>query len=159
MEILKVENLKKTYGKGNTLVKALDGISFTVNKGEFVAIVGASGSGKSTLLHLLGGVDRPTSGKIIIDGEKSHIIPNGFRAMIPAGTEILDLKLENKILTINFSKDLLTINEKDEEKMIEAIIYSLTSIEGIDKVVIQVEGKVLEKLPHSQKNILYQNQQ
>lgn len=92
---------------------------------------------------------------LIIDGEKSHIIPNGFRAMIPAGTEILDLKLENKILTINFSKDLLTINEKDEEKMIEAMIYSLTSIEGIDKVIIQVEGKVLEKLPHSQKNISF----
>lgn len=69
MEILRVENLKKTYGKGNTLVKALDGVSFSVEKGEFVAIVGASGSGKSTLLHLLGGVDRPTSGKIIIDGE------------------------------------------------------------------------------------------
>lgn len=69
MEILRVENLKKTYGKGNTLVKALDDVSFSVNKGEFVAIVGASGSGKSTLLHLLGGVDRPTSGKIIIDGE------------------------------------------------------------------------------------------
>lgn len=69
MEILKVENLKKTYGKGNTLVKALDDVSFSVNRGEFVAIVGASGSGKSTLLHLLGGVDKPTSGKIIIDGE------------------------------------------------------------------------------------------
>lgn len=69
MEILRVENLKKTYGKGNTLVKALDDVSFKVEKGEFVAIVGASGSGKSTLLHLLGGVDRPTSGKIVIDGE------------------------------------------------------------------------------------------
>lgn len=69
MEILKVENLCKNYGKGETLVKALDNISFSVEKGEFVAIVGASGSGKSTLLHLLGGVDRPTSGKIVIDGE------------------------------------------------------------------------------------------
>ena len=69
MEILKVEHLKKNYGKGNTLVKALDDVSFSVEKGEFVAVVGASGSGKSTLLHLLGGVDKPTSGKIIIDGE------------------------------------------------------------------------------------------
>ncbi len=69
MEILKVENLCKNYGKGETFVKALDNISFSVEKGEFVAIVGSSGSGKSTLLHLLGGVDRPTSGKIIIDGE------------------------------------------------------------------------------------------
>lgn len=92
---------------------------------------------------------------LIIDGEKSHIIPNGFRAIIPAGTEILGLNLENKILIINFSKDLLNINEKDEEKMIEAIIYSLTSIEGIDKVTIQVEGKTLENLPHSKKNITF----
>ena len=69
MEILRVENLTKTYGKGDTLVKALDNVSFTVDKGEFVAIIGASGSGKSTLLHLLGGVDRPTSGRIIVDKE------------------------------------------------------------------------------------------
>ena len=69
MEILRVENLCKTYGKNETLVKALDGISFNVNKGEFVAIVGASGSGKSTLLHILGGVDRPTSGKVLVDNK------------------------------------------------------------------------------------------
>ena len=69
MEILRVENLCKTYGKNETLVKALDGISFSVNKGEFVAIVGASGSGKSTLLHILGGVDRPTSGKVLVDNK------------------------------------------------------------------------------------------
>src|SRR5690554_4337892 len=67
MEILRVENLSKIYGKGETAVKALDNVSFTVNKGEFIAIVGPSGSGKSTLLHLLGGVDRPTSGKVFID--------------------------------------------------------------------------------------------
>ena len=69
MEILKVENLVKTYGKGSNKINAVDDISFSIDKGEFVAIVGASGSGKSTLLHLLGGVDRPTSGKVIIDGE------------------------------------------------------------------------------------------
>jgi len=69
MEILKVENLTKIYGKGQTKVVALDNVSFSVEKGEFVAIVGASGSGKSTLLHLIGGVDRPTSGKVFIDGK------------------------------------------------------------------------------------------
>ena len=69
MEILKVENLCKIYGKGENEVKAVDNVSFSVEKGEFVSIVGASGSGKSTLLHLLGGVDRPTSGKVFIDGE------------------------------------------------------------------------------------------
>lgn len=68
MEILKVENLTKTYGSGGNLVHAVDDVSFSVEKGEFVAIVGASGSGKSTLLHLIGGVDRPTSGKIFVDG-------------------------------------------------------------------------------------------
>jgi len=69
MEILHVENLTKIYGKNTTKVVALDNVSFSVKKGEFVAIVGASGSGKSTLLHLLGGVDRPTSGKVFIDGK------------------------------------------------------------------------------------------
>ena len=69
MEILKVENLTKIYGKDTTKVVALDHVSFSVEKGEFVAIVGASGSGKSTLLHLIGGVDRPTSGKVYIDGQ------------------------------------------------------------------------------------------
>ncbi len=69
MEILRVENLTKVYGKDTTKVVALDNVSFSVNKGEFVAIVGASGSGKSTLLHLIGGVDRPTSGKVYIDGK------------------------------------------------------------------------------------------
>ena len=68
MAFLQVEQLTKIYGKGNAAVRALDGVSFTVERGEFVAVMGASGSGKSTLLHLLGGVDRPTSGRIMLDG-------------------------------------------------------------------------------------------
>lgn len=76
MEILKVENLVKTYGQGDNIVNAVDNISLSVNKGEFVAIVGASGSGKSTLLHLLGGVDRPTSGEIYIDGNEINNMNN-----------------------------------------------------------------------------------
>ncbi len=76
MEILRVENLVKTYGEGDNIVNAVDNISLSVNKGEFVAIVGASGSGKSTLLHLLGGVDRPTSGKIYIDGNEINNMNN-----------------------------------------------------------------------------------
>lgn len=68
MEILRVENLSKVYGKGETEVKALDNVSFSIEKGQFVAIIGPSGSGKSTLLHILGGVDKPTSGKVFVDG-------------------------------------------------------------------------------------------
>lgn len=68
MEILRVENLTKIYGKGENEVRALDDVSFSVNKGEFIAVIGPSGSGKSTLLHILGGVDRPTSGRVLMDG-------------------------------------------------------------------------------------------
>lgn len=71
MEILKVENLTKVYGKGESEVIALDHVTFSVERGEFVAIVGASGTGKSTLLHLIGGVDTPTEGKVYIDGKTS----------------------------------------------------------------------------------------
>lgn len=88
---------------------------------------------------------------LIVDGKKSNIIPNGFRSLIPSGTEVIDLSLEDKVLTINFSKELLDISDKYEEKMIEALVYSLTSIEGIDRVIIKVEGEVLSKLPISGK--------
>ncbi len=74
MKILKVENLTKIYGSGATKVTALDNVTFEVEKGEFVAIVGASGSGKSTLLHLIGGVDRPTSGKVFIDDKDIYAL-------------------------------------------------------------------------------------
>lgn len=76
MEILRVENLTKIYGKGETKVIALNDVSFSIEKGEFVAIIGASGSGKSTLLHMLGGVDRPTSGKVFIDGTDVYKLNN-----------------------------------------------------------------------------------
>ena len=69
MELFRVENLTKTYGKGENEVRALDGVTFSVKKGEFIAIIGPSGSGKSTLLHILGGVDKPTGGKVYVDGQ------------------------------------------------------------------------------------------
>ena len=76
MEILRTENLVKTYGKGDNAFNALDGVSMSVEQGEFVAIVGQSGSGKSTLMHMLGGVDRPTSGRIFIDGNEINALDN-----------------------------------------------------------------------------------
>lgn len=88
---------------------------------------------------------------LTLDGKKSSIIPNGFKSIIPTGTTVLDVNLENGVLTINFSKELLDINEKYEEKMIESLIYTLTSVDGIDSIKIQVEGKPLEKLPYSGK--------
>lgn len=90
---------------------------------------------------------------LIIDGSKSNIIPNGFRSIIPPGVRILNLELKDKVVTIDFSKEILEVNKNEEEKMIEAIIYTLTSIDGIDKVIIKVEGEVLNKLPNSNINL------
>ena len=88
---------------------------------------------------------------LIVDGKKESEMPNGFKAIIPEGTEILNLDLKDKTLTINFSKELLEVKKEYEEKMIEAIVYTLTNINGIEKVKIKVEGKTLEKLPKSGK--------
>ena len=84
---------------------------------------------------------------LIIDGKKSNIIPNGFRSIIPAGTRVLDVELDNGVLTIDFSSELLEVNKNDENKMIESIIYTLTSIDGIDSIIIKIEGDVLNNLP------------
>lgn len=92
-------------------------------------------------------VSKDLIGGLIIDGSKENIIPNGFRSIIPSGTTLLDAILDNKTLTIDFSKEFLEVPEKDEEKMIESIIYTLTSIDGIDNVIIKVEGKVLDSMP------------
>lgn len=88
---------------------------------------------------------------LIIGGSNNDDIPNGFRPMIPSDTKILNLDLNNDVLTINFSKELLNVRERDEEDMIEAIIYTLTEIEGVNKIIIKVEDKTLEELPHSKK--------
>ncbi len=90
---------------------------------------------------------------LTIGGKKSSIIPNGFRSIIPPDTSILNIELKDKILTIDFSKEFLDVSEVEEEKMIESIIYTLTSIKGIDKITIKVEGKILTNLPHSKKII------
>ena len=90
---------------------------------------------------------------LIIDGEKSNIIPNGFRSIIPSGTKVLGVSLEEGVLTINFSEEFMDVSEKYSEKMVEAIVYTLTSIEGINKVKIQVEGNDLEVIPKTSKTL------
>ena len=106
MEILKVENLVKTYGKGETKIIAVDNVSFTVNKGEFVAIVGASGSGKSTLLHLIGGVDRPTSGKVYIDGKDIYSLNNDNLAIFRRRQIGLIYQFYNLIPILNVEENI-----------------------------------------------------
>ncbi|MGE5455617.1 MAG: ABC transporter ATP-binding protein [Ignavibacteriales bacterium] len=126
MEILKVQDLTKTYGKGNTLVKALDKINFTVEKGEFVAIVGASGSGKSTLLHLLGGVDHPTSGKIFVNGIDVYKLNENDLAIFRRRQVGLIYQFYNLIpilnVTENITLPILLDNKKVDEEYLDELI-------------------------------------
>ena len=127
MEILKVENLCKTYGKGENKVKAVDSVSFSVEKGEFVAIVGASGSGKSTLLHLLGGVDRPTSGKVYIDGKDIYTLDDDNLAIFRRRQVGLIYQFYNLIPILNVEENIalpcnLDGKEVDQGKMDELLV-------------------------------------
>lgn len=106
MEILRVENLTKIYGKGTTKVVALDDVSFKVDKGEFVAIVGASGSGKSTLLHLIGGVDRPTKGKVYIDGNDIYDLDDDKLAIFRRRQVGLIYQFYNLIPILNVEENI-----------------------------------------------------
>ena len=106
MEILKVENLTKIYGKDSTKVVALDHVSFSVEKGEFVAIVGASGSGKSTLLHLIGGVDRPTSGKVYVNGQDIYKFDDDKLAIFRRRQVGLIYQFYNLIPILNVEEDI-----------------------------------------------------
>ena len=90
---------------------------------------------------------------LVIGGPKNNIIPNGFRSIIPPDVSIKNIELKDKVLTIDFTKELLEVTKNDEEKMLEAIIYTLTSIDGIDKVIIKIEGETLTKLPTSKLNV------
>ncbi len=126
MEILRVENLCKVYGKGMAKVVAIDNISFQVEKGEFVAIVGASGSGKSTLLHLIGGVDRPTSGKVFVDGKDIYEFTDDELAIFRRRQVGLIYQFYNLIPILNVEENItlplkLDNREVDEKKLNELI--------------------------------------
>ena len=126
MEILRVENLCKVYGKGMAKVVAIDNISFQVEKGEFVAIVGASGSGKSTLLHLIGGVDRPTSGKVFVDGKDIYEFNDDELAIFRRRQVGLIYQFYNLIPILNVEENItlplkLDNREVDEKKLNELI--------------------------------------
>lgn len=129
MEILKVENLTKVYGKENSKVVALDNVSFSVEKGEFVAIVGASGSGKSTLLHLMGGVDTPTSGKVFIDGKDIYKLSSDNLAIFRRREVGLIYQFYNliPILTVeeNITLPLLLDNRKVDKFELDEMIKLL----------------------------------
>ncbi len=131
MEILQVENLCKTYGKGETLVKALDHVSFTVEKGEFVAIVGASGSGKSTLLHILGGVDRPTSGKVYVEGEDVYKLNETNLAIFRRRQVGLIYQFYNLIPILNVTENITLPILLDSKKVDQVYLDELIETLGL----------------------------
>ena len=132
MEILKVENLVKEYGKKDTKVMALDNVSFSVQKGEFVAIIGASGSGKSTLLHLIGGVDRPTSGRVIIDGVDIYKLDENKLAMFRRRQVGLIYQFYNLIPILNVKENITLPCDLDSKSVDEKRLKEVIEILGLE---------------------------
>ncbi len=133
MEILKVENLTKVYGKDNNKVVALDNVSFTVEKGEFVAIVGASGSGKSTLLHLIGGVDTPTSGKVFIDGQEIYKLNSDKLAIFRRREVGLIYQFYNLIPILTVEENITLPLELDNKKIDKFELNELIKLLGLER--------------------------
>lgn len=133
MEILRVENLTKTYGKGDNEVKALDNVSLSVEKGEFVAIIGASGSGKSTLLHLLGGVDRPTSGKVIINDTDIYNMKDDELAIFRRRQVGIIYQFYNLIPILNIEENITLPLELDGRKVDKEYLNETISLLGLDE--------------------------
>lgn len=132
MEILRVENLTKIYGKDNAKVVALDNVSFSVDKGEFVAIVGASGSGKSTLLHLLGGVDRPTSGKVYINGEDIFKLNDDNLAIFRRKNIGLIYQFYNLIPILNIEENIKLPLSLDGREVISEDLNKMIKLLGLE---------------------------
>ena len=131
MEILKVENLTKIYGKGTTKVIALNDVSFSVKKGEFVAIVGASGSGKSTLLHLIGGMDRPTSGKVFIDGKDIFNFDDDKLAIFRRRQVGLIYQFYNLIPILNVEENITLPLALDNRKVNKKVLDDMLKLLGL----------------------------
>ena len=132
MEILRVENLSKVYGKGENKVVALDNVSFSVEKGEFVAIVGESGSGKSTLLHLVGGVDRPTKGKVFIDGKNIYEMNDDKLAIFRRRQVGLIYQFYNLIPILNVEENITLPLELDNREVDKKSLKELLELLGLE---------------------------
>ena len=130
MEILKIENLTKVYGSGENAVTALDHISFSVEQGEFISIIGPSGSGKSTLLHILGGVDKPTSGRVLMNGEDVYARNEEQLAIFRRREVGLIYQFYNLIPVLNVKENitlpaLMDGRQVNEERLRELRLFSL----------------------------------
>ena len=132
MELLRIENLTKVYGDGENQVRALDGVSFSVEKGEFLAIIGPSGSGKSTLLHILGGVDRPTGGKVWLDGQDVYAQDEDQLAIFRRRQVGLIYQFYNLIPVLNVVENMTLPVLMDGRKVNEARLNELLDTLGLN---------------------------
>ena len=150
MEILKCENVRKVYGSGNNQVVALDHIDLSVQKGEFVAIVGASGSGKSTLLHILGSVDKPTEGKVLIEGTELSAMNRTQAAIFRRRKVGLVYQFYNLIPTLTVRKNilmpLLLDKRKPNKEYFEQIVHSLGIEDKLEALPSQLSGGQQQRL-------------
>ena len=133
MEILRVEDLVKTYGKGENQVNAVDHISFSIEKGEFVAIVGSSGSGKSTLLHLFGGLDEPTSGKVFVDGKEIYQLKKDALCIFRRRKIGFVFQSYNLVPVLNVYENVVLPVELDGDKVDTAYIKEVIGLLGLNK--------------------------
>ncbi|HBG76510.1 MAG TPA: peptide ABC transporter ATP-binding protein, partial [Clostridiales bacterium] len=144
MEILRVESLTKTYGRGEAKVRALDDVSFSVDKGEFVAIIGPSGSGKSTLLHILGGVDRPTSGKVFLEGTDIYQLDETKLAIFRRRQVGLIYQFYNLIPVLdveeNITLPLLLDGRKPDKKKLADMLSTLNISDRVHHLPNQLSG-------------------
>ena len=144
MEILQAKDLKKVYGAGNRAVQALDGIDLTVEKGEFVAIVGTSGSGKSTLLHMLGGLDRPTSGTVTVDGQDIFALKDEALTIFRRRKIGFVFQSYNLVPVLNVYENIILPIELDGGKVntdfVQQIVQTLGVSERLDALPNQLSG-------------------
>lgn len=144
MEILRCEGVRKVYGSGSNQVVALDGIDLSVSKGEFVAIIGASGSGKSTLLHILGSVDKPTDGKVVIDGTDLSKLNQTQAAIFRRRKVGLVYQFYNLIPTLTVRKNILIPlaldKKKPNQEYFEKVVSSLGIADKLDALPNQLSG-------------------
>lgn len=144
MELLKIENLSKTYGKGENAVKALDGVSFSVPKGQMAAVMGPSGSGKSTLLHILGGVDRPTDGKVFLDGQDVYAQNNHNLAIFRRRQVGLIYQFYNLIPVLsaeeNITLPMIMDGRRPKPQQITAMLDRLDLLERRHHLPSQLSG-------------------
>ncbi len=135
MSILQTENLKKYYGKGETTVKALDGVTLTIEDGEFVAVVGTSGSGKSTLLHMLGGLDRPTEGKVYVAGNDIFALKDDALTIFRRRKIGFVFQSYNLVPTLNVYENIVLPIELDGNRVDEKHVQSIIDILGLKEKI------------------------